>query len=151
MTNSELSYSRRLLPNNAIITAITTSYSYYGTARRMGFYCCSGSNSAGSRGTFIGLNSRAYSGRILITRYSSSHSNAGCMYLYFEKRYRSSSQNTLETSEQGIYTCRMPDATGRNVDVNVGIYRARYNGKSNMKSHINAVTIVCNYTYIWLQ
>ena len=58
------------------------------------------------------------------------------MYLYLDKQRRTYSQNYLETSEQGIYTCRMPDTTGRNVDVNVGIYRAGYNGKSNKKSHI---------------
>jgi len=96
----------------------------------MGFYCCSNSTSAGTDGTFIGLNNIAYSGRISISHESSSSSNAGCMYLYLDKHYRSSSQNTLGTSEQGVYTCRMPDVTGRNIDVSVGIYRTDYSGKS---------------------
>jgi len=66
------------------------------------------------------------------------------MYLYFEKRYRSSSQNTLGTSEQGVYTCRMPDAKGRSIDVSVGIYREGYSGKSNKKfsPHNNYETLV---------
>ena len=124
VTHSESSYiSSR--PNNSIILTDTNTHSYYSRPRRMGFYCCSNSTSA--VGTFVGLNSRAYSGRITLSR----PGNTGCMYLYFDKRYRSSSQNTLDSSEQGIYTCRLPDATGRNIDVNVGIYRESYHGKSN--------------------
>ena len=132
MTHSEFSYIRSR-PNNSIILTDTSSYIYYSSRRRMGFYCCSNSTSAGTDGTFIGLNNIAYSGRIIISRQISLSSNAGCMYLYFEKYYRSSSQNTLGTSEQGVYTCRMPDATGRSIDVSVGIYQEDYRGKSNKK------------------
>ena len=150
VVRSELSYSSSSLPNNGIILADTSTSSYYSRNVRMGFYCCSNSTSGGTAGTFIGLNSNAYSGRISITRYSSI-TYVGCMYIFLEKRYRSSSQNTLGTSEQGIYTCRMPDTTGRNIDVNVGIYREGYRGKSSKKSlHIIAVMLtllvkVCNW------
>ena len=130
VVRSELSYSSSSLPNNGIILADTSTSSYYSRNVRMGFYCCSNSTSGGTAGTFIGLNSIAYSGRISITRYSSI-TYVGCMYIFLEKRYRSSSQNTLGNSEQGIYTCRMPDTTGRNIDVNVGIYREGYRGKSS--------------------
>ena len=87
----------------------------------MGFYCCSNYSSAGQYGTFIGLNSNTYSGRFTISRDS-----IGCMYLYFNKPYGT---GILETSEQGIYTCRMRDTTGRNIDVSVGIYNEGYNSK----------------------
>ena len=50
------------------------------------------------------------------------------MYIYLYKRYRSS-QNYLDSSEEGIYTCRMPDSTGRNIDVSVGIYRHGYDSE----------------------
>ena len=50
------------------------------------------------------------------------------MNLYFYKPYYSYG-NLLETSEQGIYTCRMPDANRRNIDISVGIYREGYNSK----------------------
>ena len=130
MRHSALSYSSQSLPNNSIIVANSSSQYYSYTSRRMSFYCCSNSTSAGIDGTFIGLNSIAYSGRIRIYRFNSSSSSAGCMYLYFDKQRYSYSQNNLEASEQGIYTCRMPDTTGRNIDVSVGIYRESYSGKS---------------------
>ena len=132
MTHSEFSYIRSR-PNNSIILTDTSSQVYYSSRRRMAFYCCSNSTSAGTYGAFIGLNNIAYSGRIRIGRESSSSSNAGCMHLYFDKHYRYSFQNTLDFSEQGIYTCRMPDATGRSIDVSVGIYQEDYRGKSNKK------------------
>ena len=126
VTNSKLSYSSSSLPNNSIILADTTGYSSWSHYRRMGFYCCSNYTSAGQDGIFIGLNSITYSGRISIIRYSSSQTNAGCM----ELRY-TGYDGFPETSEQGIYTCRMPDAAGEYIDVSVGIYREDYSGKSN--------------------
>ena len=127
---SRLSYSSSLLPNNSIILADTNAYYSWSSRTRMSFYCCSNST---SHGTFIGLNGNTYSGRIRIQQYSSSNRYAGCMHLYFVKDYRDSSQNYLETSEQGIYICRMPDTTGRNIDVGIGIYRQGYSSKSNKK------------------
>ena len=155
VTDSALSYSSQSLSNNSIILANSSYYGYSSTFRRMGFYCCSNSTSAGTGGTFIGLNNVAYSGRIRIFRYNSSHSSyAGCIYFYLDKRRYSYSQNYLETSEQGIHTCRLPDTTGRNVDVNVGIYRQGYSGKSkeilithySLVKHLHSSTIVndCN-------
>ena len=130
--HSALSYSSQSLPNNSIIVANSSSQYYSYTSRRMSFYCCSNSTSAGIDGTFIGLNSIAYSGRIRVYRFNSSSLSAGCMYLYFDKQRYSYSQNNLEASEQGIYTCRMPDTTGRNIDVSVGIYRESYSGKEEI-------------------
>ena len=125
MTISELSYSSSSLPNNSIILADDDGRNgYYSSHRRMGFYCCSNYTSAGQSGTFIGLNSNTYSGRIQVSRDS-----IGCMFLYFDKSYYSYNGNLLETTEQGIYTCRMPDTTGRNIDVSVGIYNEGYNSK----------------------
>ena len=127
VTNSWLSYSSLSLPNNSIITTYTgyLSRSYrYKTYRRMGFYCCSNSTTSGS---FLGLNGNSYSGRITVQRFSSSSSVAGCMYIYLDGYYYN--QNYLSSSEQGIYTCRMPDSAGRNIDVSVGMYRQSYGSK----------------------
>ena len=135
VTHSELSYSSSSLPNNSIILADTGFVNSYSSHTRMSFYCCSNHT---TYGTFIGLNDNAYSGRINIQHYSSSDTYAGCMYLHFSKPYHSSSQTMLWTSEQGIYTCRMPDTTGKNIDVSVGIYNEGYSGKSNP----------CNYSII---
>ena len=122
-------YSSRSLPNNSIITSNTRYYSRYSSGTRMGFYCCSNSTTSGSTGTFIGLNGNSYSGTISVQRYSSSHSYAGCIRLYLYKSYRSYSQNYLSSSEQGIYTCRMPDSAGRNINVSIGIYSQGYISK----------------------
>ena len=129
VTNSWLSYSSLSLPNNSIITTYTgyLSRSYrYKTYRRMGFYCCSNSTTSGS---FLGLNGNSYSGRITVQHYNSSHVYAGCIYLYLNEPGNPFSQNVLSSSEQGIYTCRMPDSAGRNIDVSVGIYRPGYASK----------------------
>ena len=128
MSSTQLLYSSRSLHNNSIITSYTDSVSYYSRYTRMSFYCCSNSTS-GSNGTFIGLNGNSYSGRFSVQRYSSSNSYAGCMYIYLYKAYGSYSQNYLSSSEEGIYTCHMPDSAGRNIDVSVGIYRHGYNSK----------------------
>ena len=123
VTNSDLSYSSSSLHNNSIILADTYRYSYWSSGqRRMGFYCCSNYTSAGQDGIFIGLNSVTYSGSFTV-----SHNSIGCMYIYYNKPY--GSYGILGTSEQGIYTCRMPDANRRNIDVSVGIYKEGYNSK----------------------
>ena len=130
VTTSQLSYRSSSLHNNSIITTYTGSVSYYSSYTRMAFYCCSNSTS-GHTGTFIGLNGNrySYSGRISFQYYTSSSGNAGCMYISLSKNYRSYSQNYLSSSEEGIYTCRMPDSAGRNIDVSVGIYRHGYTCK----------------------
>ena len=129
VSSSQLLYSSLSLHNNSIITSYTGSVSYYSSYTRMAFYCCSNSSISGSTGTLIGLNGNSYSGRFRFQRYSSSSSYAGCMYISLSKNYDSYSQNYLSSSAEGIYTCRMPDSTGRNVDVSVGIYRYGYASK----------------------
>ena len=119
-------YSSRSLPNNSIITSNTRYYRRYSSGTRMSFYCCSNST-LGYTGSFIGLNGNSYSGRISVQHYTSSRTTAGCIYIYLNGGYYF--QNSLSYSEQGIYTCRMPDSAGRNIDVNVGIYRDGYASK----------------------
>ena len=122
VTRSQLSYSSSSLPNNSIITSYT-GYGIRDSGTTLSFYCCSNSTTLPrNTGTFIGN-----SGKFSIIRYSSSNSYAGCMYISLYKRYRS--YNYFSSSEQGIYTCRMPDSAGRNIDVNVGIYRNGYASK----------------------
>ena len=127
VTTSQLSYSSSsLIPNNSIITSYTRSRSYSYSLTRMEFYCCSNSTTSGSTSTFIGVNGYSYSATINVECYSSSSSYAGCMRLYVYKRSYTYSQYYLSSSDEGIYTCCMPDSTGRNIDVNVGIYRHGY-------------------------
>ena len=127
VNSSQLSYSSSSLPNNSIITSYTGYDSYRDSGTTLSFYCCSNSTSPGNTSTFIGLNGNSYPGKFTINRYNSSNSYAGCIYIYLYKH--SYSNNVLSTSEQGIYTCRMPDSAGRNIDVSVGIYRQYYTSK----------------------
>ena len=129
VSRSQLSYSSSSLPNNSIITSNTGYYSYHGSGTRMSFYCCSNSTTSGSTGIFLGINGNSYSGRIRVQRYSYSNSYAGCMYISLQKAYAFYYQNFLSSSEEGIYTCRIPDSAGRNIDVSVGIYRQYYTSK----------------------
>ena len=121
VTTSQLSYSSSSLHNNSIITSSAVQNV---SSHQFAFYCCSNS---GSTGTFIGLDGISYSGTINVERYGSSHSYAGCMYLYLPGRY--DFQNYSSFNEQGIYTCHMPDSAGRNIDVSVGIYLHGYTSK----------------------
>ena len=36
---------------------------------------------------------------------------------------------TLTADDEGIYTCRIPDETGKEVDVNIGVYQNGFNSK----------------------
>ena len=128
VTTSYVPHSSSSLPNNSIITTYTGYVDYPSTYRRLAFYCCSNSISGYYTSSFIGLNGNSYSGRIRIERFSSSSSYAGCMYLYLDQ-LRNPLQNVLSSYEEGIYTCRMPDSTGRIIDLNVGIYRDDYTCK----------------------
>ena len=135
VTTSYVPHSSSSLPNNSIVTTYTGYVSYYSTYRRLAFYCCSNSTS-GYFSSFVGLNGNSYSGRISIERFSSSSSYAGCMYLYLDELRYYSFQNVLSSYEQGIYTCRMPDSTGRIIELSVGIYRDDYTGKFLCTEHI---------------
>ena len=123
-----LSYRSEPLSNNSIISSYVYSGYSWSSRQLVEFYCCSNSTNSGNTGLFIGLDSNDtyYSGRISVTRYSSSSSYAGCMYI---RLYSSIAQRT---SEQGIYTCRMTDSTGRSIDINVGIYRQDYTSKFSL-------------------
>ena len=35
----------------------------------------------------------------------------------------------LTAADEGVYTCRIPDDTGSDVDVNIGVYRNGFNSK----------------------
>ena len=113
--------------NNSIVLSYA-SYSYSST--RMYFYCCS--NSTSYVGSIIGLNGRSYSsnfGRFYVGR-----ADYGCIYMYNSGRY-----SYMKSSEQGIYTCSIPDVRGRNMNVHVGIYRHDYSSKSYNVPHIQHI------------
>ena len=37
---------------------------------------------------------------------------------------------SLTADDEGVYSCRIPDETGSDVDVNIGVYRNGFNSKS---------------------
>ena len=48
----------------------------------------------------------------------------------------------LRSSEQGIYTCRIPDETGTTVDVNVGLYLSSSNCKLRLTNWIAQALVI---------
>ena len=113
--NRDLSTSFR---NNSIVLA----YASYSSSTRMFFYCCSNSTSR-TVGSIIGLDGRSHSTGF--SRFSVYRNDYGCIYMH-----NSGYSNYLRSSEQGIYTCSIPDVRGRNMNVHVGIYRHDYSSKS---------------------
>ena len=45
-------------------------------------------------------------------------------------RNRAGTEPALTAAEVGVYTCRIPDETGSDVDVNIGVYQNGFNSKS---------------------
>jgi len=127
---SSLSTSFR---NNSIVLSYA-SYSYSST--RMFFYCCS--NSTSYVGSIIGLDGRSHSTGF--SRFSVYRNDYGCIYMH-----NSGYSNYLRSSEQGIYTCSIPDVRGRNMNVHVGIYRHDYSSKSYHVSFLNVLEDVCKH------
>ena len=39
------------------------------------------------------------------------------------------SDPVLGTTQQGVYTCRIPDAAGMTREINVGVYTSSFNGE----------------------
>ena len=52
-------------------------------------------------------------------------------FLRLQNRIVSNTPMLLTTSDQGIYTCTIPDHEGNDITLNVGLYPNGFNGKYN--------------------
>ena len=121
------------MANHSII--VSKSCNIYPT--RFVFYCCSNQTSTsdtqllGSRYGYDRDVKSSYSESVL--RYSSSHSYPGCVQFrsYFSSNYyyRCYGGYSFNSNYQGVYTCRMKDANGRQQDLSMAIYPYGFNCK----------------------
>ena len=110
-----------VLSNNGIVIARDVT-----SGGRIEFQCRSGSMIAGvgqlvdlDGNTFnIGKNSDVFRVELIAGAPSS---------LRF--RNRADTEIALTAADEGVYTCRIPDETGNDVDVNVGVYRNGFNSE----------------------
>ena len=107
--------AHKALMNNSIIKADSN--------QRLGEFSCMSGSTQGGVGHFIGKNGQDITYRSGDPFYVSigGVQNPGLIQV--------SSYTTLQTSYQGVYTCRIPDETGKFVDINVGLYRYDFNSK----------------------
>ena len=102
-------YPTAAQPNNSLVIPHTYE-PYYFYNNRLQFYCISDA-SAGYRGQFI----TPIGGILPVSR----DSRNGQLYIY-NRGYRYG--GTITPYYQGIYTCRLPDSRGVQLEVSIGIY-----------------------------
>jgi len=110
--------AHKALMNNSIIKA--------SSSQRLGEFSCMSGSTQGGVGQFIGRDGRDITYQFGDPFYVSigGVQNPGLIQV--------SSYTTLQTSYQGVYTCRIPDETGKFLDINVGLYRYEFNSKPYM-------------------
>ena len=116
--------------NNSIIKADSN--------QRLGEFSCMSGSTQGGVGQFIGRHGRDITYQFGDPFYVSigGVQNPGLIQV--------SSYTTLHTSYQGVYTCRIPDETGKLVDINVGLYRSAFNSKSGL-GYLTACIAIASY------
>ena len=113
-------------PNNTYLSIYSgtrsgANYEYV----RFNIYCCSNQSYHSNVGSFMDPVGSTYAGNfnsLRIERYSSSSTYAGCIRLYGYRYYYSYLSYT-----SGVYTCNIPDSSGRTQRVNFALYD--YNSK----------------------
>ena len=103
-----------VLPNNGIVIAKDVT-----SGTRIRLQCRSGSMMTGV-GQLVDLDGNTFN----------IGQNSGVAHLGGDPQHPGSVQfhnhvgtENLATADEGVYTCRIPDETGSNVDVNFGVYR----------------------------
>ena len=115
-----------VLPNNGIVIALTS-----GT--RISWQCRSGSTMAGV-GQLVDLDGNTFnigenSGVFNVENTGTGSGQPGSVQ--FRNR---DTDDALTSDTAGVYSCRIPDETGSDVDVNIGVYQ---NGFKSMSSHLS--------------
>ena len=112
----------RVLPNNGIVIARPS-----GT--RIQFQCRSGSLDTGV-GQLVDLDGNSFNigqntGVFSVGSFEGDPDQLGSLWF----RSRVGFENAITAADEGVYTCRIPDENGSDVDVNIGIYRNGFNSE----------------------
>ena len=130
--------SNVVLPNNGIVIARNV-----GGGDRFIFQCRSGSTGT-DVGDIIGLD-----GNVLLIDSSEAGMTIGGLNIRRSSpatvviRNRVGTEPDLTAADEGVYTCRIPDETGSDVDVNIGIYRNGFNSMNEWS------TFMCSYLSVY--
>ena len=60
-------------------------------------------------------------------------------------RFQTKHESSIDVSDQGIYTCTIPDSNGKDHDVNVGLYPYGFHCKLTRLTSLT--TIMINFTF----
>ena len=123
MVTGDDSVPTGVLPNNGIGIAVAVA-----SGDRISFQCRSGSLDTGV-GQLVDLDGNIFaigenSGVFIVQKTGSGSAQPGSVQ--FRNRVEA---ETLTAAHEGVYTCRIPDETGNDVDVNIGVYRNGFNSK----------------------
>ena len=121
-----------VLPNNGIVIARNSG------GDRFNFQCRSGSLVTGV-GQLVDLDENTFnignnSGVFIVEQTGTSGHPGSVLF-----RNRVGIENALTAADEGVYSCRIPDEGGSDVDVNIGVYG---NGFNSMSSQL-----LCVHTY----
>ena len=111
-----------VLPNNGIV-AVTSG-------DRIAIQCRSGSTMTGV-GQLVDLDGDTFNigmsaGVLSVEQIGSGSGHPGSL----QSRNRVGTERTLTAADEGVYSCRIPDETGSDVDVNIGVYRNGFNSEN---------------------
>ena len=111
-----------VLPNNSIVIARNS-----GT--RISFQCRSGSTITGV-GQLVCLDGNTFNvgddaGVFSVAQLGGGSGQPGSVLF----RNHANNEPALTTTDEGVYSCRIPDETGNEVDVNIGVYHNGFNSE----------------------
>ena len=123
MNTGDGSVPTGVLPNNGIVIAQDVT-----SGDRILFQCRSGSKMTGV-GQLVDLDGNTFnisqSSDVFIVQQTGPGGGSGHPgSVLFRNRVVA---ETLTAAHEGVYSCRIPDGTGGDVDVNIGVYRNGFN------------------------
>ena len=109
-----------VLPNNGIVIAQDVT-----SGDRILFQCRSGSMTTGV-GQLVVLDGNTFAIGHNTGVFIVQQTGGGSGSVQVRNR---AGTDTLTAADEGVYSCRIPDETGSDVDVNIGVYRNGFNSK----------------------
>ena len=119
MNNGDGSVPTGVLPNNGIVIAQTGR-------THISFQCHSGSTMTGV-GQLVGVDGNTFNIGQNTGVFSVASIGNPVQPGSIQLHNRAGTEPALTAADEGVYTCRIPDETGSDVDVNIGVYRNGFN------------------------
>lgn len=128
------------VPNNSLVISRPNDHD---SPYLMSFRCRSDSREA-NIGEIIGLNGNLFTGNeFLLVEISADIMRPADVYV----RNLRGSEFALTSSQQGVYTCRIPDQSGMIVDISIGIYPNGFNSGFNLLLCTKTSLHTCGHSF----